>query len=64
LPSFETKSTVLAIEQYFLSLILSKAPKHFPESLFGILQRELSACIYLEKPRLKMHVLLYAHFVK
>src|SRR6476620_4498948 len=47
---------VPAIEQYCLGLILGNSPKHLQEGLFGIFQRELSACIDAEKPRLKMHV--------
>ena len=56
--------TFRTIEQYFLCLILDNGPKHFKEGLFGSLQRELSTCIYLKKPRLKIHLLVYAHFFK
>lgn len=46
------------IEQYSLSLMLGNSLKQLKESLFGIFQRELSACLYAEKARLKMHLLL------
>ena len=45
---------VPAIEQYFLSLIVDNSPKQFQEGLFGIFQREFSACLYAEKSGFKM----------
>ena len=53
---------VSTIEQYFISLMLDNSSKHFEESLFGIVQRQFSACICPEKSGLKMHGLLDAHF--
>src|SRR6476660_8424903 len=52
---------VPAIEQYFLGLMVGNSPKHFQKGLFGIFQREVSACIYAEKSGFEMHVLLKAH---
>src|SRR5262245_5664101 len=51
------------IDEDFLCLVSSNRLKHFDEGPFCLNQRELSAGIYAEKSRFKMHLLLDAHYV-
>jgi len=49
--------------EYSLSLVSDNSTEHIKEGLFGILQREFSVCKHVEKARVKIQVLPYAHSI-